>query len=150
MQDIGIKIISNITWRDSDKDFLGGTVLATLPFSVPVIAVRVQTLDEERPLPLAFPPVCRAHVELVSDPLQAAGRDLLYPEARSVKGSCRRRLCLRGCGTAPPSSAAGRLTQIVRRSIMSRGLDPPDERQQTTVEVGCPRRSPGGRAEAPR
>lgn len=44
-QDVGIKIIPNISWIDGDLEFLKKYVLGTLPKQLPMIAVQMQTID---------------------------------------------------------------------------------------------------------
>jgi ParB-like chromosome segregation protein Spo0J len=44
-QDVGIKIIPNISWIDGDLEFLTKYVLGTLPKRMPMIAVQMQTID---------------------------------------------------------------------------------------------------------
>ncbi len=46
-QEIGLKLLPHINWRDGDELFLKKYVLSTLPKNMPCIAMQMQTIDED-------------------------------------------------------------------------------------------------------
>lgn len=44
-QEVGLKVIPNISWRDGDEDWLVNHVLATLPVGLPLISMQLQTIN---------------------------------------------------------------------------------------------------------
>ncbi len=119
MQDVGIKIIPNITWRDGDEDFLRNTVLATLPVGIPVIAMQLQTLDENAVA--GGVSTYLRHIKLVFDTLRPQGA-ILYLR-RGHQGLVA--LCVRGRNG--PAGWGGKAQN--ETNLVSRGLDAADERQ---------------------
>ena len=81
MQEAGIKVCPDITWRDGDLDYLERHVLSTLPVGIPLIALQYQTINWEE----AVGGIDRAaeSLRLVLDTLQPEGL-LLYagPQGR--------------------------------------------------------------------
>jgi ParB-like chromosome segregation protein Spo0J len=49
-QEAGLKLIPNITWSTADEDFLKKYILPTLPKSIPLLAMQVQTIEEKSDL----------------------------------------------------------------------------------------------------
>ena len=72
-QEIGMKIVPNVSWKDGDELFLKKYVLGTLPKQLPLIAMQMQTIDMAN-VDLAL---YRKHIQLVLDTLEPQGL-LLY------------------------------------------------------------------------
>jgi ParB-like chromosome segregation protein Spo0J len=49
MQEAGLKVIPNITWATEDEDFLKRHIIPTLPKKIPLLAIQIQTVDEQSP-----------------------------------------------------------------------------------------------------
>jgi len=47
MQECGIKVIPNIGWPYNEMEFLKDHILGTLPVGLPMVAIQMQTIDEE-------------------------------------------------------------------------------------------------------
>jgi hypothetical protein len=46
-QEVGLKVIPNVSWADGEEEFLRKYVLATLPVKLPLICIQMQTITKE-------------------------------------------------------------------------------------------------------
>ena len=74
-QECGLKVVPNVSWRDGDNDFLEKYVLKTLPKNIPLIAMQLQTIDEEEMVGGLDTYI--SSIQLVFDTLQPKGA-LIY------------------------------------------------------------------------